>query len=81
MESEPHSDASSEFTIDGAPFEASDATPDLVDEATTASAEKLTPKKKQRPNLKVWVPLTFPTVPKRGDFDVSMLRDSAYFFS
>lgn len=28
-----------------------------------------------------WVPLTFPDIPKKGDFDVSKLRDSKYFFS
>lgn len=28
-----------------------------------------------------WVPLKFPTVPKRGTFDVSRLRNSQYFFS
>ncbi|KAI0152408.1 DNA/RNA polymerase [Hypoxylon sp. NC0597] len=31
--------------------------------------------------LSVWLPLTFPEVPKKGDFDVSRLRDSQYFFS
>ena len=29
----------------------------------------------------VWMPLTFPPVPQRGDFDVSKVRDSPYFFS
>lgn len=29
----------------------------------------------------IWLPLTFPPVPKKGDFDVSRLKDSAYFFS
>ena len=29
----------------------------------------------------VWIPLTFPPVPEKGDFDVRRLRDSAYFFS
>jgi DNA-directed RNA polymerase len=29
----------------------------------------------------LWVPLEFPEVPKKGDFDVSRLRDSTYFFS
>jgi len=31
--------------------------------------------------IMVWAPLTFPAVPKKGDFDVSRLRESAYFFS
>ncbi|KAL9126655.1 MAG: hypothetical protein Q9217_004331 [Psora testacea] len=29
----------------------------------------------------VWLPLTFPPVPKKGDFDVKRLKDSPYFFS
>ena len=29
----------------------------------------------------VWLPLTFPKVPKKGDFDVSRLKESQYFFS
>ncbi|KAF2428308.1 DNA/RNA polymerase [Tothia fuscella] len=29
----------------------------------------------------VWVPLTIPAVPPKGDFDVSRLKNSTYFFS
>ncbi|PSR82367.1 DNA-dependent RNA polymerase [Coniella lustricola] len=29
----------------------------------------------------VWLPLSFPNVPEKGDFDVSELRNSDYFFS
>jgi DNA-directed RNA polymerase len=29
----------------------------------------------------VWIPLTFPPVPKKGGWDVSRLRESKYFFS
>ncbi|KAF1814121.1 DNA/RNA polymerase [Eremomyces bilateralis CBS 781.70] len=29
----------------------------------------------------VWLPLTFPPVPEKGDFDVRRVRDSPYFFS
>lgn len=29
----------------------------------------------------IWLPLTFPPVPKKGEFDVSRLKDSTYFFS
>ncbi|CAH0055303.1 unnamed protein product [Clonostachys solani] len=29
----------------------------------------------------VWLPMTFPAIPKKGDFDVKRLRDSQYFFS
>jgi DNA-directed RNA polymerase len=80
-ESEQDDDSHPDFTVDGTPFKAHDALADHVDETITPRLQKPKPKKKQRPTLKVWVPLTFPTVPKRGDFDVSMLRDSAYFFS
>ncbi|CAK7270758.1 DNA-directed RNA polymerase [Sporothrix epigloea] len=31
--------------------------------------------------VEVWVPLTFPEIPAKGDFDVQRLRDSDYFFS
>ncbi|KAI1327500.1 DNA-directed RNA polymerase [Xylariaceae sp. FL0255] len=29
----------------------------------------------------IWVPLTIPKIPKKGDFDVSQLQQSQYFFS
>ncbi|PSS16678.1 hypothetical protein M430DRAFT_51026 [Amorphotheca resinae ATCC 22711] len=29
----------------------------------------------------IWLPLTFPPVPKKGEFDVTRLRQSEYFFS
>ncbi|ETS83190.1 hypothetical protein PFICI_05066 [Pestalotiopsis fici W106-1] len=29
----------------------------------------------------IWLPLKFPEVPKKGDFDVKQLKDSQYFFS
>jgi DNA-directed RNA polymerase len=38
-------------------------------------------KKKHEGKVLVWVPLVFPEVPKKGDFDVSRLKDSTYFFS
>lgn len=49
--------------------------------------EKLTkPKKvpkKDSPKsyVSVWLPLSFPKVPEKGDFDVTQLRNSDYFFS
>ena len=39
--------------------------------------------KKQRPlyrKIFVWMPLTFPEVPPKGEFDVRKIRDSPYFF-
>lgn len=32
-------------------------------------------------SIQVWIPLTFPEVPKKGGWDVSRLRESKYFFS
>lgn len=52
--------------------------------STTHFQEKLAPPKaaKARPQtIPVWLPLTFPAMPKRGDFDVTKLRKSEYFFS
>lgn len=31
--------------------------------------------------VSVWLPLSFPEMPKKGDFDVNQLRESDYFFS
>lgn len=31
--------------------------------------------------VSVWLPLSFPQVPQKGDFDVTQLRNSDYFFS
>lgn len=36
---------------------------------------------RQPPKLLIWVPIQFPEVPRKGDFDVSRVRDSTYFFS
>ncbi|KUI55946.1 DNA-directed RNA polymerase, mitochondrial [Cytospora mali] len=46
--------------------------------------EKLAPPKSVKSKTKtipVWLPLTFPDMPQRGDFDVTKLRQSEYFFS
>ncbi|KAI6711616.1 hypothetical protein JHW43_005894 [Diplocarpon mali] len=40
-----------------------------------------TVREREQPAPRVWLPLTFPTVPDKGGFDVSRLRDSQYFFS
>lgn len=32
-------------------------------------------------SISVWIPLSFPPPPKKGDWDVSRLRESKYFFS
>ncbi|KAF2103194.1 DNA/RNA polymerase [Rhizodiscina lignyota] len=46
-----------------------------------AKTSKPTKQFKTEPKIPLWVPLTFPDVPAKGDFDVTRLRDSQYFFS
>lgn len=31
--------------------------------------------------MSIWLPLTFPDIPEKGDFDVQKLKESKYFFS
>ena len=38
------------------------------------------PQKAPVKKLYVWLPLTFPEVPEKGDFDVQRLKESRYFF-
>ncbi|KAG5984378.1 hypothetical protein E4U55_005053 [Claviceps digitariae] len=40
-----------------------------------------TKQKHKRLPVPLWLPLTIPPVPKKGDFDVRRLRESKYFFS
>lgn len=51
----------------------------------TLTEEKKETAKKSKPTKRaavpVWLPLTIPSIPKKGDFDVSRLRESKYFFS
>lgn len=48
-----------------------------------AAEQKKQQKKKSSPTtcIQVWLPLTFPDIPKKGDFDVTKLKNSEYFFS
>ncbi|PGG95634.1 hypothetical protein AJ80_09929 [Polytolypa hystricis UAMH7299] len=48
-------------------------------EAFLKQAKKTRPKKSL--DIWVWLPLTLPPVPEKGEFDVSRLKDSQYFFS
>ncbi|GAB7326072.1 hypothetical protein MBLNU13_g10100t1 [Cladosporium sp. NU13] len=59
-----------------------DAVEDVVDNSTGAkSAEKKEAKpKKFEKKLYVWLPMKFPDVPAKGDFDVKRLKLSKYFF-
>ncbi|KAL8824519.1 MAG: hypothetical protein Q9191_005000 [Dirinaria sp. TL-2023a] len=49
------------------------------DASKSVKAKKTT--RKRMNNVWLWLPLTFPPVPKKGDFDVSRLKKSQYFFS
>ncbi|KAL2204738.1 DNA/RNA polymerase [Sarocladium strictum] len=42
---------------------------------------KKLPRPKVRGMTHVWLPLTVPPIPKKGDFDVTRLKESRYFFS
>lgn len=76
-----------ETVSDAGPDAHPDGTPDFQKFYTTVShfEEKLTgqrPKTQQvKKYISVWSPLTFPDIPEKGDFDVTKLKDSAYFFS
>ncbi|KAF4434525.1 DNA-directed RNA polymerase, mitochondrial [Fusarium austroafricanum] len=52
---------------------------------TNFETEVINPKKatKQiyKKNTPIWLPLTLPDVPEKGDFDIKQLRESKYFFS
>jgi DNA-directed RNA polymerase, mitochondrial len=45
------------------------------------ATKKAPVRKPARQMTEVWLPLTFPEVPAKGDFDVRVLRDSPYFFN
>ncbi|KAF3904131.1 hypothetical protein AA313_de0203044 [Arthrobotrys entomopaga] len=59
--------------------------PDTDGDATAEGAPKKAAKKKashvKGPRVYVWVDIEFPQVPQKGEFDVSRLKDSKYFFS
>ncbi|KAH8681540.1 hypothetical protein BX600DRAFT_25419 [Xylariales sp. PMI_506] len=49
-------------------------------EAKLKGSKATLTKSMQRPQ-NVWLPLTFPKIPEKGDFDVTRLKSSQYFFS
>jgi DNA-directed RNA polymerase len=59
------------------------AAEDVIDDATgehTVEKKEPASKKKFEKKLYVWLPMKFPDVPAKGDFDVSRLKLSKYFF-
>jgi DNA-directed RNA polymerase len=80
----------SEAALGVVPVEDGSPDPDLFESAIGQDSltkadegdSNVEPRTKTREQqIHVWVPLTFPDVPKRGDWDVSRLKDSVYFFS
>jgi DNA-directed RNA polymerase len=68
------------------PLEAESSEADVAESEAEADEAETSPKKTQRSvsmqnTLHVWLPLNFPPVPKKGDWDVARLRESKYFFS
>lgn len=49
--------------------------------ALRMSSEEKPPRKRAAPTIQFWLPLTFPKIPEKGDFDVRRLKGSKYFFS
>lgn len=53
-----------------------------ADEEGASDKTAAAPKKRLKESkIFVWVPLTFPEVPQKGDWDITRLKDSVYFFS
>ncbi|KZL87445.1 dna-dependent rna polymerase [Colletotrichum incanum] len=50
-------------------------------EQTVVNKPKATESKGKVNTIQVWLPLTFPPIPEKGDFDVQRLKESEYFFS
>jgi len=67
----------------------SDATRDLGNDQETEEVDNRTVFERNMnathrsagPTTQIWLPLTFPPVPQKGEFDVSRLKNSQYFFS
>ncbi|KAK8160979.1 LOW QUALITY PROTEIN: hypothetical protein BKA80DRAFT_332729 [Phyllosticta citrichinensis] len=49
--------------------------------ATQEPKRKVNKHPKKYSSRKFWLPMSFPDVPAKGEFDVRVLRDSQYFFS
>ncbi|KAM4058900.1 DNA-dependent RNA polymerase domain-containing protein [Hirsutella rhossiliensis] len=50
-------------------------------ESSMLETRKPTQAKAKKTPLPLWLPLTIPDIPKKGDFEVKRLRESKYFFS
>lgn len=79
-------DATDPFDADSAFAAAEEDTLDQDDdlETTTTTTRSKSSKSSSRSKANpvwVWLPLTFRDIPKKGEFDVALLRKSRYFFS
>ncbi|KAI5849215.1 hypothetical protein BZA05DRAFT_402593 [Tricharina praecox] len=57
---------------------------ELAEEQEDEEPQEKPKKKKSKPVIPmvhVWMPLEFPDLPAKGEFDVTVLKDSQYFFS
>ncbi|KAK0119735.1 DNA-directed RNA polymerase [Cadophora gregata] len=59
----------------------SDQENEEVDDRSIFEKSMNLPSRYSGPTTQVWLPLTFPPVPQKGEFDVSRLKNSQYFFS
>lgn len=67
--------------VDEGALDEVDADADAEVEVEAGAAEEKTGGTYCKNVTKVWLPLTFPPVPKRGSWDVRRLHESKYFFS
>jgi DNA-directed RNA polymerase len=72
----------------GSPSEAAESFKELAEELVEEADADDMPEPKSQKSIKgdkthvqCWIPLTFPAPPKKGDWDISRLRESKYFFS
>lgn len=85
----PEADMDMEMAENASRHEAKESVDKYLERYTKVShfQEKLNKPKKESKKydsqsyVSVWLPLSFPKVPEKGDFDVTQLRDSDYFFS
>jgi DNA-directed RNA polymerase len=75
-----HESAAADEDVDG---ESAERGADMKLKRPFENMLKTDKKRAAAPTLKtaIWLPLTIPAVPKKGDFDVKRLRESKYFFS
>jgi len=89
-EADVHTDADADADVDDVAPPSASSSPSSAPEphvtyVRDALGQKTRKQKKtsrtQNNQIWLWLPLTFRPVPKKGEFDVTRLRDSQYFFS